>query len=113
MNFYLGLFVFAFSFQIAAHEGHVHEPAVEAPPHGGLLRDAPPFKSELVLSGDKAKIYVYDKKLKSVKLDKDTLTGELILPKNKDKKVVTLGKWSEGISRLWRGQYSVKAEKLQ
>jgi hypothetical protein len=76
------------SVNVSAHEGHVHEPAVEAPPHGGLLRDAPPFKSEVVLSGDNARIYIYDKELKPVKLDKDTLKGELLFPKDKKPKPV-------------------------
>lgn len=66
-----------------AHEGHVHEAAVEAPPHGGLLRDADPFKSEVVLNGDLVKLYIYDKKLKPVKLDKEVLKGEVIFPRDK------------------------------
>jgi hypothetical protein len=74
------------SMNASAHEGHVHEPAVEAPPHGGLLRDAAPFKSEIVLNGDHAKVYIYDRELKPVKLDKDSLKGELQFPKEKEKK---------------------------
>ncbi|MDZ4677165.1 MAG: hypothetical protein SGI74_06600 [Oligoflexia bacterium] len=92
-----------------SHEGHVHEPAVEAPPHGGLLRDALPFKSEVVLNGDIAKVYVYDKKLKPLKLDKPTLKGELQFPKDKNPKPVTFkleGDHYEaklpGISKVYR-----------
>ncbi len=72
-----------------AHDGHVHEPAVEAPPHGGLLRDAEPFKSEVVLIGDTAKVYIYDKQLKPVKPDQDILKGDLQFPRDKKMKPVT------------------------
>lgn len=71
-----------------AHEGHVHEAAIEAPPHGGLLRDADPFKSEVVLNGDLVKLYIYDKNLKPVKLDKDVLKGEFLFPRDKKPKPV-------------------------
>jgi hypothetical protein len=72
---------------IQAHEGHQHEAAVEAPPHGGMLRDAAPFKSEVVINGDVATLYIYDKALKPVKLDKDTLKGEVQFPRQKAKTV--------------------------
>ena len=117
MKVILSLIVMVFSLQSFAHEGHVHEPAVEAPPHGGLLRDAPPFKTELVLSGDQAKVYVYDKKLKPMKLDKESLTGELILPKVKEKKPVTFKRKGElyeatldGISTVHRYDLHVNLE---
>ena len=100
MKFILMFLVITLGVGGSAHEGHVHEPALEAPPHGGLLRDAEPFKTELVLNGDNAKVYIYDKKLKPVKLTKESLKGELILPKSKKKTEVSFkrsGEFYEGI----------------
>jgi len=71
----------------SAHEGHKHEAAVEEPPHGGLLRDAEPFKSEVVIEGDKVTLYIYDKALKPVALDKNTIEGKAQLPRKKPKRV--------------------------
>lgn len=113
--------ILAFSALISAnafaHEGHVHEPSVEAPPHGGLLRDAAPFKSEIVLSGDSAKVYVYDNQLKPVKLDKETLKGEMQFPRDKKLKPVTFkrkGDYYEatlpGISKVHRFDLHVNLE---
>lgn len=69
---------------VSAGEGHNHEAAVENAPHGGVLRDALPFKVELVLNGDNAKIHVYDKAMKPVKLDKESANGQLRFPKEKN-----------------------------
>src|SRR5262245_39025622 len=85
-------FLLAVTLTLAASLGHTHgdhdhEPAVEAAPHGGMLRDAAPFKSEVVLEGDKVTLYVYDKALKPVALDKDTLKGEIQFPRQKAKPV--------------------------
>ncbi len=100
-----------------ADDGHNHEAAVEAAPHGGVLRDALPFKVELVLTGDQAKIYVYDKALKPVKLDKDTAKGELKFPKEKNGKEVVFKKNGEiyeatlaGISKVHRYDLHVNIE---
>ena len=73
-----------------AHEGHSHEPALEAAPHGGILRDAPPYKTELTLQGADAKIYLYDKTLKPVPAArlKPEAKGRLGLPKDKTKREV-------------------------
>lgn len=78
--------------RVFAGEGHNHEAAVENAPHGGVLRDAPPYKVELVLNGDDAKIYVYDKSLKPVKLDKDIAKGQIRFPKEKKSKEVIFKK---------------------
>lgn len=76
--------------------GHNHEAAVEAAPHGGVLRDAAPFKAELVLNGDQAKLYVYDKDLKPAALDKPSQTGHLKFPRQTKDKVVTFKKAATG-----------------
>ena len=70
------------------HSGHNHEPAVEPAPHGGMLRNAPPFKSEVVLNKDTVKLYIYDENLKPVKLDKKQLKGDVQFPR-KEKKPIT------------------------
>lgn len=72
----------------AAHDGHTHEAAVEAPPHGGMLRDAPPFKSEVVVEGDQVTLYLYDKSLKPAALDADNFQGEVQFPRKKARPVV-------------------------
>lgn len=106
-----------FSLNAFAHDGHVHEPAIEAPPHGGLLRDALPFKSEVVLNGDVAKVYIYDNKLKPVKIDKETLKGEVQFPKEKKPKPVTFKRIKDhyegklpGISKIHRFDLHVNLE---
>ena len=71
-----------------AHEGHVHEAALEAAPHGGILRNADPFKAEAVLNGDRVRVYVYDQNLKPVTLDKEQAKGEVQFPRQKAKPVV-------------------------
>ena len=73
-----------------AHDDHDHEAAVEAAPHGGILRNAPPYKSELVLNKDLAKIFVYDKDVKPVAKEKlkNTIKGTLAFPKDKQKREV-------------------------
>lgn len=72
---------------LKAHEGHSHEAALEAAPHGGILRDATPFKAEAVLNGDVVRVYVYDKKLKPLRLDKSEAKGEVHFPRQKAKPV--------------------------
>jgi len=70
---------------------HDHEAAVEQAPRGGILRNADPYKAELVLNKDVARIYVYDKAVKPVAKTKlkETITGKLAFPKDKKKKDVT------------------------
>lgn len=88
IKFALVLLVSAPLSQLAiAGDDHNHEAAVEPAPHGGTLRDAGDFKAEAVLNGDNIKIYVYDKKLKAVKVAKDEMTGEVQFPKEKAKPV--------------------------
>jgi hypothetical protein len=74
----------------AHEEDHNHEAAVEAAPHGGILRNAPPFKAELVLDKDDAKVFVYDKDVKPVDTNrlKKVIAGNLAFPKDKAKKAV-------------------------
>ncbi len=102
-----------------AHAGddHNHEAAVEPAPHGGVLRDAPPFKVELVLNGDTAKVYFYDKALKPAKLEKDTLVGKLRFPKEKKDREVTFTKKTDsyegtltGISKTHRYDLHINVE---
>jgi len=73
-----------------AHEEHNHEAAVEAAPHGGILRNAGLFKAELVLNKDNAKIYLYDKDMKAVDAKRLTPSakGRLAFPKDKTKREV-------------------------
>lgn len=66
---------------------HNHGNAVEPAPHGGTLRDAPPYKAEAVMSGDLVKIYLYDAKLKPLKPQKPTMDGEIEMPKKKAKEI--------------------------
>ena len=70
---------------------HNHEAAVEAAPHGGILRDSPPYKCELVLNNDQAKLYIYDKDLKPVTNERlaKTAIGDLGFPKDRTKRQVT------------------------
>lgn len=68
---------------LLAHEDHNHEAAVEAAPHGGILRNAGDYKAEIVISGDNLKLYVYDKQLKPFKLEKAELKGHVQFPKQK------------------------------
>jgi hypothetical protein len=99
-----------------AHEGHTHEAAMEAAPHGGLLRDAAPFKAEAVLNGDVVRIYVYDKMLKPVVLDKDQAKAEVQFPKQKSKPVIFKRKEGayeatiKGISKVHRYDLHVNLE---
>lgn len=55
--------VLILSINAFAGEGHNHnhEAALETPLNGGILRDAPPYKAELVINDDQAKIYLYKK----------------------------------------------------
>jgi hypothetical protein len=100
-----------------AGDGHNHEAAVENAPHGGVLRDAPPLKVELVLNGDNAKIHVYDKNLKPVKLDKDTAKGQIRFPKEKKPREVIFKLSGEvyestlkGVSKIHRYDLHVDIE---
>lgn len=70
-----------------AHEGHAHESSHEVPPHGGNLRAAGDLKGEIVISGDTLKLYLYDKVLKPLKIEKTELKGEVQFPKEKSKPV--------------------------
>ncbi len=72
-------------------QDHDHEAAVEAAPHGGILRNAPPYKAELTLTKDQAKIYVYDKDVVPVakKKLKANIKGQVAFPKDKKKRDVT------------------------
>jgi hypothetical protein len=95
-----------------AGDNHNHEAAVEPAPHGGVLRDAPPYKAELVLNKDEAKIYVYSKageKLEPAKLELDKLEGKVQFPKDKKAKPVTFTKKGDsfdatiaGVSKVHR-----------
>src|SRR5687767_6030942 len=85
----LGLLLPAYATASGDHN-HDHEAAVEAAPHGGILRNALPYKSEIVIAKENVKIYVYDKNLKPVdkaKL-KESVKGELAFPKDKKKREV-------------------------
>lgn len=75
-----------------AGDDHNHEASVEPAPRGGVLRDAPPYKSELVLNGDEARIYVYSKvgeKLEPAQLGSTSMEGRLRFPRDKKERSVT------------------------
>lgn len=101
---------------LLAHEGHSHEAATETPPHGGSLRDAGDLKAEVVINGDDLKLYVYDKQLKPVKIDKAELKGEVQFPKEKAKPIVFKKKGDlyeatvKGISKVHRYDLHVNIE---
>jgi len=96
-HFALGLtLVFTSPMALADGHGHSHEAALEAAPHGGVLRDAPPYKAELVLNGDNAKLYVYDKALQPVVLDHAAIRGNLQFPRQSKKTVVTFTRAESG-----------------
>lgn len=75
------------SVNLIGSDGHNHEAAVEAAPQGGVLRDAPPFKSEVKIDGERVKLYIYDQKLKALKYDKETLNGDVQFPRQQTKPV--------------------------
>lgn len=76
----------------AAHEGHVHEAALEAAPRGGILRDAPPYKTEAVLNGDTVRVYIYDKTLAPITPQKPQAKADVTFPRQKAKPVIFLKK---------------------
>ncbi len=87
----------------ADEHGHNHEAAVEPAPHGGILRDAPPYKAELVLNKDEAKIYIYGTDLKLANLTATELEGKLKFPKDKKERVVKFVKKAEAFGALISG----------
>lgn len=100
-----------------AHDGHVHEPALEAPPHGGLLRDAGIFKSEVVIQGDLAKVYIYDQKMKPIVQGPSQLKADFQLPKQRHGKPVVFLKKDDhyeavlpGVSKAHRFDMHVQIE---
>lgn len=70
-------------------DGHNHEASVEPAPCGGSLRDAPPYKAELLTQGDEAKIFVFDAGLKRAVLAVETLKGRYRPPRQKKDVPVT------------------------
>jgi hypothetical protein len=104
------------SFPLMAGDGHNHEAAVEAAPHGGTLRNAGEYKAEIVINGDTLKLYVYDKQLKPLKVEKAELTGDVQFPKEKSKPI-TFKKAGDafeatvkGISKVHRYDMHVNVE---
>lgn len=71
---------------------HDHQASVEPAPHGGMLRDSLPFKTELVLNQDTATIYVYDKDLKQVQAARLGVTAEarLAFPKERNPRTIVI-----------------------
>ena len=101
---------------LMAGDGHNHEAAVEAAPRGGILRNAGDYRAEIVINGDKLKLYVYDKQLKPITLDKAELTGDVQFPKEK-RKPITFKKAGEsydvtvkGINKVHRYDMHVTLE---
>ncbi len=99
MKSYLRIVLFALlatpGFTFADEHGHNHESSVEDAPHGGTLRDAPPYKAELKLDGDNAKIFIYTKtgdKLEPVTVAAEKLEGQVRYPKEKKDRPVTFAK---------------------
>ena len=86
-----------------AGDGHNHEAAVEPAPHGGTLRDAKPYKAELVLNGDEAKIYMYDANVKPATLSATEMKGKLRFPKQKKESEVIFKKTGEAFVTILKG----------
>jgi hypothetical protein len=116
----LSLFLILFGLTAWAGEGHNHEAAIEPAPHGGILRDATPYKAELVLNGELAKIYVYTKDaevLKTAAVSANELTGYVRFPKQKKNQPVVFKKSGDsfetkisGISKVHRFDMHVTLE---
>ena len=109
----------AFSTTTYAGEGHNHEAAVEAAPHGGYLRDAPPFKAELVVNGTEAKIYVYDSTLEPLAVTANELQGKFRFPKERKDRKVTFKRAGDffstqipGIDKIHRWDLHVTLKEL-
>lgn len=101
---------------LMAGDGHNHEAAVESAPRGGVLRNAGDYKAEIVINGDNLKLYVYDKQLKPIKMEKAEITGDVQFPKEKSKPI-TFKKAGEsydatvkGISKVHRYDMHVNLE---
>jgi hypothetical protein len=108
--------VFGTAGTLCAGEGHNHEAAVESAPRGGTLRNAGDYKAEIVINGDQLKLYVYDKKLKPIQMDKAEITGDVQFPKEKSKPI-TFKKVGEsyevtikGISKVHRYDMHINLE---
>ncbi len=114
------LFLILFGLTAWAGEGHNHEAAVEPAPHGGILRDASPYKAELVLDGELAKIYLYTKDAKDLKpasVSATELEGYVRFPKQKKNQPVVFKKSGDsfnakiaGISKVHRFDMHVTLE---
>ncbi|MBC7533691.1 MAG: hypothetical protein H7318_19160 [Oligoflexus sp.] len=108
--------VLSFTTPVLASDDHNHEAAVEAAPHGGTLRNAGDHKAEIVIEGDKLKLYVYDKALKPIKMEKAELKGNVQFPKEKSKPIIfkKSGEFYEalvkGISKTHRYDMHVNLE---
>ncbi len=106
-----------FSFTpLIAGDGHNHEAAVEAAPHGGTLRNAGENKAEIVVNGDNLKLYFYDKELKPLKIEAKEIKGDVQFPKEK-KKPITFRKSGDfyettvkGIGKVHRYDMHVNLE---
>lgn len=101
---------------LLGHDGHSHEASAQTAPHGGSLRDAGEIKGEVVIKGDEITLYIYDKHLKPLTLDKAELSGEVQFPKEKAKPI-TLKKKGEvfvanvkGISKVHRYDLHINVE---
>lgn len=91
MKLIMTLIIFAFiGAPTFAHDEHNHEASIEAAPHGGVMRDSPPYKSELTIENENVKIYVYDAEVKPVdtKKLKSSIKGKLRFPKEKKEREV-------------------------
>lgn len=100
---FYSFFLLSLSLPLFAHEGHNHEASTEQPHLGGVLRDAPPFKAELLMNGEQVSIYVYDKDRKILKLDKEELKGEIQFPRQDKPSAVTFKKVKEKASKEIKG----------
>lgn len=100
---YLALISLFFVLPLLASDGHNHEAAIEPAPHGGILRDAKPYKAELVLNGDEASVYIYDSSLKPAPLTTQSLKGSIRLPKQKKESQVTFNKSGDVFKSVLKG----------
>lgn len=96
-------FVITLQLSSFGHEGHNHEASTEQPHLGGVLRDAPPFKAELIMNGETISVYVYDKDRKILPLDKEELKGEVQFPRQDKPSPVIFKKVKEKASKEIKG----------
>ncbi len=114
--FLTAMLSFTIPSSLLAHDGHSHEASAQTAPHGGNLRDAGEVRGEVVIKGDEITLYVYDKHMKPITLEKGELAGVVQFPKEKSKPIVLKKKGEvfvttvKGISKVHRYDLHIDVE---